>query len=798
MNDETAQALRSAAAEIRALRARVKALEAGAGGPEPLAVVGMACRFPGGCDTPEKYWEFLAAGGDAIRPLPVDRWKGELPAGGAAWAGTVDGVAEFDAAFFGIPEPEARLMDPQQRLVLECAWEALERAGLERPGRTGVFLGVAHQDYLFTALAAGIPLSAYLGLGNARSIIANRVSHTLGLTGPSIAVDTACSSSLAALHLAAQSLRTGECDVALAGGVSLILAGISTEVTGATLPLAPDGVLKALGAGADGMVRGEGAGLVVLKRLRDAQADGDEVLAVVHATACNSDGASNGLTAPNPVAQRRLLTDALTRSGLTPADVALVEMHATGTALGDPIEFAAIAEAYGDAPDPCLLSSAKAAIGHLEAAAGIASFIKAVECVRRGEVPPQPQLRELNPHLALDGTRFAVTDRRIPWPAGRRRVAGVSSFGFGGTNVHVLVEAAAPVSRAPRPETGLPLILPLSARSPQALADLAARYADLLAQVRPEDVPELVAAAARCRPAHRHRHCVTGPTADALRRALAAAPPGHEPQPVVFRYGATLPPRLPDPAAGLGPVAAEAARAEAACWAAHPAEEGPATELLVWQAAATAAWRALGVRPDACTGSGSGARTAAWAGGRLSRAEAVAEQDGPSVVPAAPPGLVVDLGPGPAGANGLDATEPAARAAVLARLWCAGAEVDWRAVYPGAKPTAAVPGHPWHRRTHWIEQPPRHTGERARAAAAAAEPARALGLLAERVAELLGVTAQDLDLDVPARELDLDSVAFVDLKARIEEECGVVIPITDLIDGASLREIAGRLRAGAA
>ena len=539
MTDLAAAALHRAAGTIHRLRERVQQLEQQARVDEPIAVVGTACRFPGGATDPDRYWHLLRAGQDVVAPVPADRWakldwtRLDDPdfARLRVWAGTLDDVDGFDAGFFGIGPVEAEHLDPQQRLILETAWEATERAGwtLDEMGThsTGVFVGVSHQDYMLNALLAQNAVSGYLGAGNARSIIANRVSYLLGLHGPSIAVDTACSSSLVAIHLAVQSLRTRESDLALAGGVNLILSPISTTVTGRALPFAPDGRTKTLDADADGMVRGEGCGVVALKRLSDAVADGDHIEAVILASVCNQGGRTNGLTAPNPLAQQDLLQRALAQAALQPEDITFVELHGTGTPLGDPIEYEAIAAAYGgagrDAP-VCWLSSVKPNIGHLESAAGVASFIKVVETVRRDEIVPQVNLRSLSPFVDLRDSRFAIAiaDQPQAWQPQRRRVAGVSSFGFGGTNAHLIIAEAPSVPPDEPERTAQPVLLPVSARGRAALIDAIDSMATHLQGSPDESLRPVAATAARRRNHHTWRTAVvaegTHAAAVALRR----------------------------------------------------------------------------------------------------------------------------------------------------------------------------------------------------------------------------------------------------------------------------------------
>ncbi|MBI1357401.1 MAG: alpha/beta fold hydrolase [Acidobacteria bacterium] len=458
---------------------------------EPIAVIGMGCRFPG-ADDPEAYWRLLRDGVDAIREVPADRWDLEAvydPDPAAAgkmysrWAGFIDGVDLFDPGFFGISAREANSMDPQQRLLLEVAWQALERAALspeELAGSsTGVFIGACSSDYARFQFADGASIDAWAGTGSAHSILANRLSYLLDLQGPSMAVDTACSSSLVAIHLAAQSLRSEECRLAIAGGVNLILAPEPTMIFCRAQMMAADGRCKTFDSRADGYVRGEGAGVVVLKRLSDALADGDPILALVRGAAINQDGRSNGLAAPNLLAQQAVLRQALANGKVEASQVGYIEAHGTGTSLGDPIEVEALAEVYG-APaaggSACLLGSCKTNIGHLEAAAGVAGLIKAVLCLQHGEVPANLHLRRLNPNISLQGTRFQIPTAPTPWNAAGPRFAAVSSFGFGGANSHVVLESAPAGETADAPPRRPFHLLALSAKSDAALDALARRF----------------------------------------------------------------------------------------------------------------------------------------------------------------------------------------------------------------------------------------------------------------------------------------------------------------------------------
>jgi len=485
--------MKRAVQELRALRQQLDEMERAA--REPIAVIGMAGRFPG-ADTLEAFWALLREGHDAITEIPSDRWNVDAyydpdpAAAGKAYVrrgGFVRDVSRFDARFFGISPREASSMDPQQRLLLEVAWEALEDAGvvparIER-GAGGVFVGISNADYAHLHTRAGdqARIDTYEGTGNAFSFASGRLSYVLGWHGPSVSVDTACSSSLVAVHLAGQSLRAGECDVALAGGVNLILSPDSFIRACKNGMLAPDGRCKTFDAAADGYARGEGCGVVVLKRLSAALAAGDRVLAVIRGSAVNQDGRTGGLTVPNGAAQQALIRRALASADVAPHEIAYVEAHGTGTALGDPIEVNALAAALGVGRGPerrLWLGSAKTNIGHLESAAGIAGLIKTILALRHREIPPHLHYRTPSPHIAWDALPIGVAVARRPWPAGPL-LAGVSSFGFSGTNAHVIVEAAPEVTGAPactRPVH----VLTLSARSDGALAALADRYAERL------------------------------------------------------------------------------------------------------------------------------------------------------------------------------------------------------------------------------------------------------------------------------------------------------------------------------
>ena len=499
--------LKQALLALENMKSRLKAFEQAQ--TEAIAIVGMGCRFPGGADDPESFWQLLQDGVDATSEIPADRWRidayydadpdqiGKMYMRRGGFLAEVD---QFDADFFGIAPREAISLDPQQRLLLEVSWEALEQAGIT-PGsllgsQSGVFIGINNNDYaqLHVETGSSESLDAYGFTGNTFSVAAGRLAYLLGLQGPALALDTACSSSLVAVHLACQSLRAGECRMALAGGVNLILSPRGNLVLSRMRALSPDGRCKTFDQAADGYGRGEGCGVVVLKRLSDAIADGDPILALIRGSAVNHDGRSSGLTAPNGLAQQALIRAALAHARVEPHQISYIEVHGTGTALGDPIEVEALAAALcHERPrdNPLTISSVKTNIGHLEAAAGIAGLIKVVLALQHKQLPPHLHLNQLNSAISWDELSVRIPTELTPWVSLQEdpRLAGVSSFGMSGTNAHLILAEPHPMP-APRdstvdcPERPLHL-LTLSAKNQEALRALAARYTQYL-EIHPD------------------------------------------------------------------------------------------------------------------------------------------------------------------------------------------------------------------------------------------------------------------------------------------------------------------------
>ncbi|MFI6345284.1 type I polyketide synthase [Streptomyces sp. NPDC050560] len=539
-SEKVVEALRAAVRESDRLRRQNRQLTAAA--REPVAIVGMGCRYPGGVTSPEDLWDLVEGGRDAIGGFPTDRgWDVEGLLGSATDArgnsvslqgGFLDGLADFDPGFFGISPREALTLDPQQRLVLETSWEAIERAGIDAAGlrgsRTGVFVGTNGQDYAYLMMRSLDDATGDVGSGIAAGAVSGRVAYALGLEGPTLTVDTACSSSLVAMHLAAHALRAGECTLALAGGVNVMCTPGSLVEFSRQGGLARDGRCKAFSDDADGTGWSEGVGVLLLERLSDARRNGHRVLAVIRGSAVNSDGASNGFTAPNGRAQQRVIRQALGAAGLTTADVDVVEAHGTGTPLGDPIEAGSLLATYGQGRErPLLLGSVKSNLGHSQAAAGVAGVIKLVESLRHATVPRTLHAQRPSSHVDWESGAVRLVTGNRPWPdAGRPRRGAVSSFGVSGTNAHIIVEQApeaAPEGGEPGAAVA-PSALPyvLSGRTAAALEDRADALLAWLARTPDASAADVALSLATTRTAFEYRLGVTARDLGALRDTLTA------------------------------------------------------------------------------------------------------------------------------------------------------------------------------------------------------------------------------------------------------------------------------------
>jgi acyl transferase domain-containing protein/acyl carrier protein len=660
--------------------------------PEPIAIVGIGCRLPGGADSPESFWRLLSQRIDASGDVPTERWDAaSLLADGKVTAGQsitgrgsfLDAVDGFDHGFFRISPREARSMDPQQRLFLEVAWESLEDAGIAvdrlRGGRTGVFVGLNTTDYTQLVTRNQSDIDLYYGTGNSFSGAAGRLSYFLGVRGPSIAVDTACSSSLTAIHLACQSLRAGESEVAIAGGANVMSTPTVFLAMSAAGALAPDGRCKTFDDSADGYGRGEGAGALVLKTLSRATRDGDRVYAVIRGSAVNQDGASGGLTVPSGEAQEEVIKTALDNAAMSADEIDYIEAHGTGTRLGDAIELRALAGAVGQRRPfgtPLLVGSVKTNVGHLEAAAGVTGLIKIVLSLRHEEIPAHLHVTKPTRQVAWDRLPLKVVTEPTPWPPrDRPRSAGVSAFGFTGTNAHVVIQEAPPVEEpvaGPDPRGSRPLVLASSGTTPAALRAAAASLRERVEAADEAELADLCWVSGARRTHLEHRFAVVGATREELVDGLTAVEQGEaaanarvatarpgEQRRLAVVYG-SKPPGLPwakllgantdgdGPSAEQllgGPAAVQAFRVTVAevdaalreglgfspvrAWESGAPAQGGLSETedraLVFAAhlAATAVWAGLGVVPDAVVGYGLGEVAAAHAAGELELAEAV-------------------------------------------------------------------------------------------------------------------------------------------------------------------------------
>jgi len=513
---------------------------------EPIAIIGLGCRYPGGVSSPDDLWSLLAEGRDAIGPVPRERWDAEalydpdpdVPGKSISrCGGFLRDIDRFDAGLFGITPREAAWMDPQHRLLLETTWEALEHAGIPpsmlRNQAAGVFVGLMYHEYETLYGRSYEALDGYVATGSAASVASGRISYLLGLKGPSLTLDTACSSSLVAVHLAAQSLRAGECELAIAGGVTLMLTPALFVEFSRLRGLAPDGRCKSFDAAADGTGWSEGCGVIVLKRLARAIEDGDRILAVVRGSAVNQDGRSSGLTTPNGPSQEAVIRRALDAACLPAAAVQYVETHGTGTQLGDPIEAIALGEALGagrEPGSPLLIGSVKSNIGHTQAAAGAAGILKVVLAMRHEMLPASLHLHHPSPHIPWEDLPLEVVTGPTPWPRGvEPRIAGVSSFGIGGTNAHVILEEPPAGAATPAGATGavggtaracLPLLL--AGRSAPVLRAQAGRLAAHLESHPGLDLTDVASTLAFHRTRLAHRAGVVAHDRDQARAALQA------------------------------------------------------------------------------------------------------------------------------------------------------------------------------------------------------------------------------------------------------------------------------------
>ena len=816
--------IKRALIEQRRLKARIEALERWRA--EPIAVIGLGCRFPGGGDGPAAFWRMLRDRVDGVTTIPGDRWDvdawfdpdpdapGKIS---TRFGGFLQGIDQFDAHFFGISPREAATMDPQQRLFLEVGWEALEHAGLApdrlRGTPTGVFVGVTASDYyqLYATRGALEDIDAYVATGNSHSVTSGRLAYVLGLQGPAISVDTACSSSLVAVHLACDSLRAGGCRQAIAGGVNVILALENFISLSKARMMAPDGRCKAFDAAADGFVRSEGCGVVVLKRLSDAQADGDRVLAVIRGTAMNQDGRSHGLTAPNGPSQQAVIRAALANAGLAASAVGYVEAHGTGTALGDPIEVQSVGTVLGEGrtPDqPLRLGSVKTNLGHLESAAGVAGLIKAVLALQHREIPGQLHFVHPSPHIPWDQYPFlSVPTTTLAWEsADGLRIAGVSAFGFSGTNVHMVLE------EAPEPEALLPVperpvhLLALSGKTPTALHALVDAMARRLAPGG-DSLADICWSSNTARAALPHRVAVRASSAADMRIHLerfAAQQPeeavtaGTAAEDAAPRVLFTFPDRLSGMGRQLYDTEPAFRRALVECDALlqdrlqpglvqvmYPAAGQPPPReqgayagpiLFAIEYALAMLWQSWGIRPAAVLGRGVGEYAAATVAGvfRLQDALALVTAS-PDELGAVARGIACAtpqlpmfsaLGRRIAPAETMQASRWSARRSVaagvdaaagaeaegfttnlsmslapdarndwpqlldsLARLYVAGAPIDWRGLDLGRpRRRVAVPSTPFQRQRHWfIERPAVPAEELSRWHAVTAAAARQAG-----------------------------------------------------------------------
>ncbi|MDC0749535.1 type I polyketide synthase [Polyangium mundeleinium] len=633
---------------------------------EPIAIVGVGCRFPSGGQGPDAFFEGLRAGVDAVQEIPSSRWPKDAIPGNrpdVRWAALLSDVHGFDAGFFRISPREAMSLDPQQRMLLEVTWEALEDGGQDADRlvgtRTGVFVGIAIIDYEHQLVSCGIDaVDAYSATGNVGSTAAGRLSYVFGFQGPAVTVDTACSSSLVSIHLACQSLRSGESDLAVAGGASAIVSPFTMQMMAQTNALSPDGRCKTFDARANGYVRGEGCGILILKRLSDAERDGDRIRGLIRGSAVNQDGRSTGLTTPNVLSQKAVLRQALASARVRPEQIGYIEAHGTGTPLGDPIEMDALKAVLGAPREdgaPCVVGAVKTNIGHLEGAAGVSGVIKSLLALEREEIPRTLHFRALNPRIEIEGTPFVIPRQNMPWPRGATpRFAGVSSFGISGTNAHVILEEAPPGGTKAQGKPVSSYLLPLSARSTGALGALARSYAEWLSAKKDVSLGDVVYTASARRTHLDRRLMAVAGTREELAELLASYGRGEQPSGVVEGKASGRPrvvfvfPGQGSQWRGMGrQLLAEEAVFRAAITTTSEAiareagfsvldelgaEEGRSRlaeidvvqpVLFAIEVALAALWRSWGVEPDCVVGHSMGEVAAAYVAGMLGLEDAV-------------------------------------------------------------------------------------------------------------------------------------------------------------------------------
>lgn len=823
--------LQRAIVALRQARERIEALERAHN--EPIAVVGMACRFPGGEDL-EGFWRLLQEGRSAVVEVPAERWSLDDfhdPRPGtpgrmvSRHGGFLERVFELDAARFGISAAEAEAMDPQQRLLLEVACEAFERAGdatLEGSS-TGVFVGISTHDYGQHSLRDEAPerIGVYTGTGNAFSTAAGRVAYTFGLDGPCVAIDTACSSALVATHLACQSLRAGECERALAGGVNVLLAPAMSVYFERLGVLAPDGVCRAFDARARGYARAEGCGALVLRRLSDAVRDGDPVVGVIRGSAVNHNGRGNGLGSPSRRAQAEVIRRALRAAGVTAEQLGYVEAFGAGTPMGDSVELRALAdvlEPRRDAPLP--IGSVKTNLGHAEAASGVASLIKTLLSLAHGELVASLNFEQPNPAIAGPSSPVRVVRAREPWPAAMPRIAGVSGFGFGGTNAHVVLEAA-PLAPAEADEG--PRVVVLSARSEAALEIRRSRLVEQLAERPPRSLAELSRGSCVGVRQHAVRLAVVCEDLDTVRARLAASEvhrgdaEGHAPT-LVFRCGGgvvSLDPALARTAAARAVLQRAAAGLDASAQAilatgrARPEDPAQRAIGLALRLAAASAWRSWGVSGP-IEGDGAAAAEADAIAAVLAGTTTV--EDALARASTRDPAALVERSPShrtsPAAAHVVELDALGALDA-LAALYVRGLDPRWAAVC-GPGPRASLPPHPFDRRHYRAERvvPLRRTAVDPTSAASPPRPQPPSALvdaplprrrdaieqwLRAQLSMLLHQPPAELPAETSLVDLGLGSLAVVEAIQAIQRELRIQVYPEELLAARSIEELAAHL-----